>query len=640
MTSRLNWVFIAIFAGNALFYLNGCAPKTVIKPTAIKTEKKLFSKAESAFATGKYENALKFYGNYLDQYPDTPLAPAALMKMGRIYQKLGDYEKARNRYDKILTAYPDSSLAAQAGVNDLEILFLQRNFSELIRRVHQLPREKLTRAQLVRISMLTGDAFQALGMVMDAAYSYVLGYGRSTETEKITLKQKILDILRNLDDTQIQVLMSRFEDPADAQLVAGLKEMIGVGKKAVGCLLPLTGQYEVFGQRALHGIELALHQYGVGKGLPIKIILKDTGSDSVKASEKVQELFDEKVACIIGPIVDPQQAATKAQELGIPIIALSQKDGIPDIGDYVFRNFLTPRLQVESLVSYAVENLGFCRFAILYPNETYGRTYMNLFQDEVIRQNGEVVGIQSYEPGQTDFVDPIQKLTGLHPDISPRVREDMLTAMIIRDLEKEKNLKPEIPDMDNPSTYHREDEGFEETEPGEEKENFPYDEDGNLLPIINFEVLFIPDSPKITGLIIPQLAYHDVENVTLFGTNLWHSETLIQMAGSYAQGAVCPEAFFAESESMPVNTFVKSYEDIFDTQPGFFEAISYDTAVILFQILSHPDIVLREEIRDALLDMGIFDGVTGLTAFGENGEVEKKLYLLKLKRNRFIEINR
>jgi branched-chain amino acid transport system substrate-binding protein len=43
-----------------------------------------------------------------------------------------------------------------------------------------------------------------------------------------------------------------------------------------------------------------------------------------------------------------------------------------------------PQMQVQSLVSFAVEELGARRFAVLYPDENYGRRYMNLFWDQVV----------------------------------------------------------------------------------------------------------------------------------------------------------------------------------------------------------------------------------------------------------------
>jgi hypothetical protein len=63
------------------------------------------------------------------------------------------------------------------------------------------------------------------------------------------------------------------------------------------------------------------------------------------------------------------------------------------------------------------------RFAILYPDETYGVTFMNLFWDRLIENGGKVVGLEAYNPEHTDFADPIKKLVGLYYKIPEDLRE-------------------------------------------------------------------------------------------------------------------------------------------------------------------------------------------------------------------------
>ena len=120
--------------------------------------------------------------------------------------------------------------------------------------------------------------------------------------------------------------------------------------------------------------------------------------------------------------------------------------------------------------------------------------------------------------------------------------------------------------------------------------------------------MFIPDAPKKAGLIIPQLAYYDVKDVLLLGTNLWHSDSLIKMAEQFVQGAVMPDAFFVESESPQVKAFVKKFEETYQERPGFIEAVMYDSAALLLQIVSKPHIRFRSELRSNCMIWLIFRG--------------------------------
>jgi len=43
-------------------------------------------------------------------------------------------------------------------------------------------------------------------------------------------------------------------------------------------------------------------------------------------------------------------------------------------------------------------------------------------------------------------------------------------------------------------------------------------------------------------------------------------------------------------------------------------------------------------LKEAIMELQGFPGVTGLTSFDETGDVEKDLYLLKIEGRRFLQI--
>jgi len=77
---------------------------------------------------------------------------------------------------------------------------------------------------------------------------------------------------------------------------------------------------------------------------------------------------------------------------------------------------------------------------------------------------------------------------------------------------------------------------------------------------------------------------------------------------------------------------------MFAEEPDFLEALSYDTARILFNVVSKPEIRFRMSIKNELVNMEPFSGATGLTLFGPDGDVLKKLFLLKIYGRRFVEL--
>ena len=90
----------------ATIFLWACVPKTIYEK--IDSGDQLFSRAEKMFQEKSYEKALTFFNEYLDRFPDGPLADSALMKTGAIHMTLGDNDTARYDYKRLIAEYPDS----------------------------------------------------------------------------------------------------------------------------------------------------------------------------------------------------------------------------------------------------------------------------------------------------------------------------------------------------------------------------------------------------------------------------------------------------------------------------------------------------------------------------------------------------
>jgi ABC-type branched-subunit amino acid transport system substrate-binding protein len=559
-----------------------------------------------------------------------------------------------------LATYPSSLFAPDAKVAELFSYYQQNRYEDVIRLAPDTLSTIDSRSHIFRVYALVGDTYMAQGSPVDAIDYYARAQEFAAGQELEANGEKFREAIAQLDSADVAILIKHPDEslPMDyllfqlglnyaleekyddaltvlnqfiekypehenrilaQSLIDEIKKNAFFQRYTLGCLLPLSGPYQTFGLRALRGIELAQAQFSRQSGNPpLNIIIKDTGADPDKTVTAMEELYREQVAAIIGPLVTSEIAAREAQEMGIPIITLTQKDNIPEIGDKVFRNFITPKMQVQTLTSFAVESLGLFRFAILYPDETYGNTFMNLFWDQLLEAGGEVVAVESYKPDQTDFSDSIKKLVGLYYEIPEDLKleeEEDLTA----DQEQEGN---EIPEAD---------ETRKRGARGEDEEEEPQ-------AIVDFDAIFIPDSPGKAGQIVPQLAYYDIKDVYILGTNLWHSGSLIKIANQYVQGAVMPDGFFADSPSPRVQKFVKEFEETYQETPDFIEAIVYDSAMILFNVVSREQIRYRSEIRDELLNLDNFPGVTGLTRFDENGDAQKKLYLLRVKGRKFVEL--
>jgi ABC-type branched-subunit amino acid transport system substrate-binding protein len=67
-------------------------------------------------------------------------------------------------------------------------------------------------------------------------------------------------------------------------------------------------------------------------------------------------------------------------------------------------------------------------------------------------------------------------------------------------------------------------------------------------------------------------------------------------------------------------------------------AVSYDTTILLLDLMHRKKPLFRSELKEALLEIKDFEGVTGTTAFYANGETKKTPFLLQIKKENFIQL--
>jgi ABC-type branched-subunit amino acid transport system substrate-binding protein len=622
-----------------------CSPRpragAVPSPTYRAAADELFQKAERSYGQKAYEEALMLYHDYLSRYPDEPLAPAALMKIGSVHSLQGNPARARLAYSQLISEYPANSFRPEAMLEILTSLYKEGEYREVVGRASAALPMMGTPGQRFRALSVIGDAYTALEAPLEAVGAYTGAMRMAGSAEQETVALKLRTVLLQLSSDDVEALAARRDDslPMDyllfqagmlfaregrrrdalvllnafkerypyhsyaARAAEAIVEIEKTGPRegvTLGALLPLSGSYQAIGQKAMRGLELAVSQYNA-RGTPpvVRLVVKDTASEEAATLQALRDVERENAAAVVGPLVHAEAAAHEAQRLGLPMIAITQRDQLAGLGPYVFRNFVTPRAQVHSLVAYAVGRLGIRRAAILYPDETYGRTFMALFREEFEARGGVILDALAYSPAAVDFAPVINRL--LH---------------FSRRIPKEERPVPRPP---------------------EPRRRAPETKDYDLE--FEFEALFLPDEPKKAGMLIPQLFYHDIKGIQLLGTNLWSSEALIRLAEPYVQGAIMPDGFFAGSSEVQTVRFISAFEGAFQEKPGIIEAIVYDSAWMVLEAASRPEVRLRGDVAAFLRRPEGFAGVTGLTRFDSSGEVEKALRILQVRGNRFIELD-
>jgi len=592
----------AVVAGMA-FFLTGCQLKFPVKEKVRGWESASaqYQTAERYLETGQTQKALDLFLKISTEYPDYKRMPELRYQIARSHYLLGDYRVSHDEAFNWLETYP-----RHPSKKDV-MLLLGENFEALGDKSQAFYWFLEAKKECFEYPQKQDELHERLVYLIEtsgiedidrlALYAVGTHYAPSIRQRKAALLLEEGDI-----ENARQIAMTIVHEAQDQSLTLEAKalleridEEMTVKKDVIGCLLPLSGPFSIYGEEVINGIQLGILA-GHDQIPDLEVVIKDTKDTPEYALSGIEDLAQhEKVIAVIGPLSSKTATAVarQAQELGVPLVTLTQKEGITQEGDMVFRNFLTPSREVKKVLDPSLIDVGIKRFAILYPDNPYGRVFMDLFWERIDQIGGTVTAVESYAPDVTDFAAQIKKMTGVY---YPK------PASLVEKIIKKR--------------------------PPEEEECRIYPDAAE--PFIDFDAVIIPDNFQRVAMIAPQLPYHDVQDVLLIGTSLWQSSQLIKAAQDYVQGAIFPSGFFEGSVKPEVRKFIADYKATFDSEPGILAAVGYDTIRLLREILKEKDIRIRQDLRNELFRIQGFSGVTGDIAFDSQGELQNEPFLLTI----------
>ncbi len=179
----------------------------------------------------------------------------------------------------------------------------------------------------------------------------------------------------------------------------------------VGLIMPLSGSMATYGKPLATAVEMGL---GVLNEGGVSLYLEDDGDNPQRAAAAVEKLVNQhQVMVIIGPlgVKSSQAASARAQELGVPIISLSQgRAELLSNREYVFQNYFAPEDQAIALVDALITQRHKYRVAILAPSNSFGKNFAEIMDGILREKGGQTVATSFYTPGTTDFYTIIQEL--------------------------------------------------------------------------------------------------------------------------------------------------------------------------------------------------------------------------------------
>jgi ABC-type branched-subunit amino acid transport system substrate-binding protein len=608
----------------------------------------LFREAERAYQQKDYGRARVLYRTLLASYPQTRFATDASFRLAELFYYGGQYEECQRAFEAFLRQFPHASLAPDAAhLQGLCLLHLRRYDQAqgvLERALQRFPHPRhqaYLRLALAKVAAAAGERLRAIEELRalvtqrdypEEARQQARSLAASLIEQQLTPEERALlkarwplefptdDILlqearRAWSQTRVdqaeaaaQEFLTKFPDRPQAaemrELLAAIEQRrtVAVDRHKIGVVLPLSGPrrrawVSEVGQSALQGIQLAFAREGF---TPLKLEVRDSKADLAVTAAIVDELVNtHRVIAIVGPLLNEtvEVAAQKALQYRVPLVT----PGAPSLPTpmdhpYLVRTSMTTQLEARRLAEYAVGSLGLRRFAILYPDDQPGRLAADTFRQRVSELGGEVVSQVSYPPTQVDFTPAMRRLGGKTDE--ELQREGLPSGPGQQDLVALRNA------------------------PGR----------------LAYEALYLPRSFERLHFLIPALTLYNIAGITVLGESGWNHPELVRRAGSFVEGAIFMDGFFAGSSDPQVRAFVDDYRSMFNAVPDLVAAQSYDAMLMLLRALRQRPHT-RDEVMHKLRSLKEFRGATGRASVLPTGDVDKRLFALTVRRGEIVQLD-
>src|SRR5450631_1600179 len=348
----------------------------------------------------------------------------------------------------------------------------------------------------------------------------------------------------------------------------------------IGFLGPIGNNPDhVFGDRMLHGVQLAIDQANAAGGYggkPFRLMLHNDydnwqagqvyGSDrptdpeiwGAAASAVAKMVYDENVWAIFGSISSETthialRAALRAE---VPIVNSASTDfTIPEtLIPWYFTNIQDDRVQCLTLARRIYTEVGLKRVGILRVNNRYGRFGVMKLRDASRRLGHPIVIEQKYIPGDTDFRHQLKVIQGSRTDGIVLWADQEQTAAILKQMH-EMGMKQRV-----------------------------------------------------------------------FGSYRTIGNELLQSAGKDAEGFEAVFPYDPTRKDPRWIAFQKDYRAKFNEEPEQFASLAYDAAQAMLGSICKAGLN-RARIHDALADIETYQGVTANMVFDTNSKNTAPMFL-------------
>lgn len=190
---------------------------------------------------------------------------------------------------------------------------------------------------------------------------------------------------------------------------------------SLGLSAPLTGNSAQYGESFRNAMKMAIEEYNAkGAAVKVNLVEMDSKNDPKESANIAQKLVDnEQVVAVVGDFSSTTSMAASPIYQRSGLVQLSPTSSHPDftqLGDYIFRNVPTQKIEGAFVADYAKE-LGFKKAAVIYIQNDWGISAKDNFESKFKEDGGIVTNSLNFNPDQKDFNNILIKVRESSPDV-------------------------------------------------------------------------------------------------------------------------------------------------------------------------------------------------------------------------------
>lgn len=148
------------------------------------------------------------------------------------------------------------------------------------------------------------------------------------------------------------------------------------------------------------------------------------------------------------------------------------------------------------------------------------------------------------------------------------------------------------------------------------------------------DVIFTPQYYNEVPLIVQQARELGFEG-PIVGSDSWGTQDLITLCGDACEGLFFSTHYAADIATEVGQAFIMAYEELYGAKPDDVAALTYDGFQLLFTAITNANSLDKADVRDALAGIELFEGVTGIMSFDEQGDPIKCAVIIQIKDGAF-----